>query len=202
MLRTLSPSPPARPQLNPFPPAEGSLSGGSSRDTVACRPLHCLPRSPRPGTRGLRMSDPLRLGGAGTGLAAAAAWRAVGGPRSLLLPPGGWGEETAGRGRWVPASGGPCVTRVRGIAGWGHQTDSGARGAGRGGGLCWRASRTRSEAPPPLGAEGGGTEGRVWGPRRVRLSRLRFPERQQRTRRPAAVVGSACPGLRTWGALT
>lgn len=87
------------PQLNPFPPAVGSRPGGSSRDALALRPLHCQPRSPRPGTRGLRTSDPPRLGGAGTGLtAAAAAGRAEGGPRSLLLPPGGEGRERRRRG--------------------------------------------------------------------------------------------------------
>ena len=59
-------------------------------------PCTTNPRSPRPATSGLRTSDPPRLGGAGTGLAAAAAGRAEGGPRSLLLPPGGRGEKGIG----------------------------------------------------------------------------------------------------------
>lgn len=71
------------------------------------------PRSPRPGTLELRTSDPLRLGGAGTGLTAAAAGRAEGGPRSLLLPPGGRGGKGDGPlvgavGR--PANCGPAAT--------------------------------------------------------------------------------------------
>lgn len=140
MLRTLRPSPPARPQLNPFPPAEGSPSGWSSRDAVACRPLHCRPRSPRPGTRGLRTSDPPRLGGAGTGLAAAAAWRAEGGPPSLLLPPGGRG----GRGDGGAGAVGPGQRRP--------QCDPGPRS-------CWGGSTglTRGRGAR-AGAEGSAGE--------------------------------------------
>ena len=140
---------PARPQLNPFPPAEGSRPGGSSRDAVAFGPLHHRPRSPRPATSGLRTSDPPRLGGAGTGLAAAAAGRAEGGPRSLLLPPRGRGE----RGGGGAGAAGPGELRPHSDPGPQSWVGGGlAPNWGEGSGPSWRnrhrTGLTPTEAPP------------------------------------------------------
>lgn len=85
---------------------------------------------------------------------------------------------------------------------WGRPPNFGARGAGRDGGLSYRAGGTPTETPPPHGAEGGVTEGRVWGPGGAQLSRLGFPERQRHTRHSAADVGTACPGLSAWSVRT
>lgn len=104
--------------LTPSLPLKVPGLEGVPRDAVAFGPLHYRPRSPRPATSGLRTSDPPRLGGAGTGLAAAAAGRAEGGPRSLLLPPGGRGERNRrGGGGGARAGCGPTLTLARRV-GW------------------------------------------------------------------------------------
>lgn len=151
------------PMLTPSLPRKArARPGGVSRDAAAFRPLHCRPRSPRSGTRGLRTSDPQWLGGAGTGLAATAAGRAKGGPGSLLLPPGGRGWRGDGGAVRPLASCGRAVTpasRDVGVKAPAYLWDKGCRPGRRD---LLQSQRDPDRSPTPAG-------GRGWGDGRQRL---------------------------------